>query len=730
MGGSGVLRSARLRRAAPTGLLPPGPALGGLDRVHDGLASGWLACPACDTPPTPLPELYVDGHLVDATVTATPRPDVPGGRGFVLRFPRTGWTAPRVSVRCPEHQDIGLVLMADPDAWGAGVLGGIETSTWPIVTGWFAALDPTADAPDLVVEGYDRLPVRGTVARPDAQAHLGTAGVSGFQLDLGAALAFAVSDGTRIELRAGPARLAQAEITGSPIDPVGTGCLPPPGGTALTDADITSLQRRFADAEIDTDTDDWHVLVTRLGQVTLTDETHQRAAYLAHAGHTPQQVAATLVLRDIRSLGIDAVNPLPRSLATVLPEHGPLLTAGTTTTTVTHLDPNRRATDRPHTGEASSGEIRVAVAGLVRHKSGLGHSASNSIRILEGAGIHACAAPLFPAPGGWNAGLSATREAVSALHDHTVLLHMTMDRVIPTLAAQPALMATNRLIGYFYWEIHTIPQRFHRVLNLMDEVWCATEFIADAYRAVTDTPVHVTGQVVDVSGVCTVDRAELGIRDEAFVVHYSFDANSTVARKNPNAGIDAFTKAFGSDPTAVFVLKIRNMAQVEGLARSGDWHARGLLKRLAANPAIRVVTEESSYGYALGLIQMADCYLSLHRAEGFGYGVAEAMALGTPVVTTAHSGTMDLTDERTAWLVPCVARDVHPGEYFFWEPGMAWAEPDVHAAASALGSIRAGERVRERVESARVGVSEASSMQALCDRYAMLLAAKPTGLRI
>ncbi len=708
-----------VRRPRPSGGEPC--PTGGFDRVHDGLVSGWLVCPACNTPPSLLPALLLDGQRVAAT--ATQRGDVPGGIGFLVRFSPTGSTPPRIRVQCPAHRDNGLEITADPVGWQVPVLGAIESISWPIVTGWLAIFGLGAAPVELEVDGRGAVAIRGTVARPDVQSYLGVEGVAGFQIDLGAELAFAVPDDIPIRLFGGRALLADGVMRGSPIGAEYTGCLPPPGGTALSPTDVVVLSRRFTETEIDIHTNDWRALVTRLGQVTLTDESHQWADFMAHSGCTPQQVAAASILRDIRSLGVTALNPLPASLNTVPRDRERLLTP---------LSPTANPATRDHPKVALHGsalvwsssapiETKVAVAGLVGHKSGLGHSASNSLRILDAAGIHACAAPLFPAPGGWNARLGATREAALALRDHTVLLHMTIDRVIPTLTGQPALMATDRLIGYFFWETETVPQRFHRVLNLMDEIWCATEFVAGAFRAVTNTPVNVTRQVVDVSNAQPVYRRDLGIQDEAFVVHCSFDANSTVVRKNPNGAIDAFKHAFGADPSAVLLLKIRNMAQVAGLARSGDEHALGLLQRLVEHPDIRVITEEGPYGYALGLIQLADCYLSLHRSEGFGYGVAEAMALGTPVVTTAYSGTMDLTDDRTAWLVPYSTRGILPGEYFFWEPDMVWADPDISAAAEALQRIRGGDQVQSRVNAARARVDHFASSAALSERYRCIL---------
>ena len=171
------------------------------------------------------------------------------------------------------------------------------------------------------------------------------------------------------------------------------------------------------------------------------------------------------------------------------------------------------------------------------------------------------------------------------------------------------------------------------------------------------------------------------------MVHFSFDANSTVARKNPSGAIDAFLRATDGDPSAVLLMKVRNFEQVRVSARHGDIHARAFLEKVSLDHRIRLITRELDYSKSLGLIQLSDCYLSLHRSEGYGYGMAEAMALGVPVIATGYSGNLDFMSNDSALLVPYDKRPILPGEYFHWDSKMHWAEPDVKVAASHLGKL-------------------------------------------
>jgi len=500
-----------------------------------------------------------------------------------------------------------------------------------------------------------------------------------------------------------------AEANLSPGDAFETLCSLPPH----------ALRRRLRDTEVDIGSNDWRDILDRLGQREFTAETEQWADYLTHHGQTPQQVAAWLAIRATHALGVPALNPLPATLDAGiqvddgLPERvrtwtEPILGIHDRPTSP-HVDHNRQTSPSP----TDLSDMKVAVAGLVHHKSGLGQNAQNSLKALHLAGIHACPAPFFPAPGGWNPRLGPSREAIRSLDDHTVLLHLPIDKVIPSLAAQPALLRTERLIGYFMWELEAVPKELHHALDVVDEIWTATEFVAEAFRNVSDTPVRVTGHAVDVSHIEEVTRAELGLPDDAFVTYFVFDANSTVARKNPNAALDAFQLAFDADPSAVFLLKVRNFQQVESLARAGDPHARALLSRLNTRPGVRLLTDEWSHARTLGLMRVVDCFISLHRSEGFGYSIAEALALGVPVVSTGYSGNTHLLPANAQRLVPVSMEGVQPSEYFHWQENMAWAAPDMERAASKLRAIRD----LGRSACTRVVGDTGTSMDRLAARY-------------
>jgi len=252
------------------------------------------------------------------------------------------------------------------------------------------------------------------------------------------------------------------------------------------------------------------------------------------------------------------------------------------------------------------------------------------------------------------------------------------------------------------WETAALPEKLRAGLDVLDDVWVPSRFVQSALARHSDSEPRLVPHAVEVNSYDRHSREANGFDNDDFIVHFAFDANSTVARKNPVGAIRAFRRAFPRDPRSRLVIKIRNAAQVTWLARTGCEDSRAFLRESVAEDRIRILTADMAREQALGLIAMSNCYLSMHRSEGFGYTMAEAMALGTPVVATGYSGNLDFMDEGNSWLVPFEMRQLRPNQYFHWVEGMSWAQPDVAAAAASLVQIRDGsDDVERRVDKAR-----------------------------
>jgi glycosyltransferase involved in cell wall biosynthesis len=116
-----------------------------------------------------------------------------------------------------------------------------------------------------------------------------------------------------------------------------------------------------------------------------------------------------------------------------------------------------------------------------------------------------------------------------------------------------------------------------------------------------------------------------------------------------------------------------------------------------------------------------DAYISLHRSEGFGRVIAEAMALGQPVVATNFSGNVDFCDEQTAFLVDGELVPLRPGDYLFHE-GQYWCDPDVEIAAGQIARVFGDADMRQRIAKAgRARIERDYSMAAVAHAYAQRL---------
>jgi len=242
------------------------------------------------------------------------------------------------------------------------------------------------------------------------------------------------------------------------------------------------------------------------------------------------------------------------------------------------------------------------------------------------------------------------------------------------------------LIGFWPWELPEFPAIWHQAYNLVDEVWASSRYTHDAYARSAPVPLRHMPMAVTTEESNGLRRADFGLPAERFLFIFAYDALSNVARKNPEACLAAFDLAFphGDEPAGLVIKGLR-------VNNSPAWQA--LRERSAQDPRLFLIDESLERGALLDLYRACDCLVSLHRAEGFGRNIAECMALGLPVIVTAHSGNMDFTRSDTAALVPVRLRKVASGEYPFGT-GQAWAEPDLAAAAALMRRMSSDEEWR------------------------------------
>jgi glycosyltransferase involved in cell wall biosynthesis len=248
------------------------------------------------------------------------------------------------------------------------------------------------------------------------------------------------------------------------------------------------------------------------------------------------------------------------------------------------------------------------------------------------------------------------------------------------------------VVGQWFWELEQAPQWYAPAWPMVNEMWAPTRFIEQMLRdsapsnvTITYVPLPVVRPAIDAS----LTREHFGL-DDRFTFLFAFDFMSVMKRKNPLALIDAFTQAFALGTGPRLIIKAIN-----GDKRLAERDA--LLAAAAQHPDITVMDTYFTRVETSSLMNLADCYVSLHRSEGLGLTISEAMSHGKPVIATAYSGNLDFMDDTNSYLVPWtrVAVGEHAEGY---AADATWAEPNIAEASRLMRYV-----YENQAEAARVG---------------------------
>ena len=267
------------------------------------------------------------------------------------------------------------------------------------------------------------------------------------------------------------------------------------------------------------------------------------------------------------------------------------------------------------------------------------------------------------------------------------------------------LRSHSTFVGVWAWEVEIFPKSSHEACDLVDEIWAVSNFVKDAISPNTDTPIYVVPTPIVVPHISEkLDRKAIGLnKDEAFNL-FIFDYLSVFYRKNPLDLVAAHILAFPNQQGPKLVIKSINS--------DSNRNQHGQLRdAISERNDIILVDSYLSREQLHSLLNECQTYISLHRSEGYGLTIAEAMSLGKPVIATAYSGNLDFMKPDNSILVPFEL--VRVGDQAFPYPeDSRWAQPDLEFAANAMRELSEDEGMRSRIgNKARIDVTSEFTME-------------------
>ena len=334
-----------------------------------------------------------------------------------------------------------------------------------------------------------------------------------------------------------------------------------------------------------------------------------------------------------------------------------------------------RAARSAHAQREANVPEGVNLVGYIRADMGLGTAARGLAAAFASTGVPFNVINMPHGNESSHTDLSWThKETEHSSYDVTVVCVNPDNSFYLRTQVSPEILGNRYVIAHWYWELPEMPDEWLAEFEYVDEVWAASNFIREAIAGKAPVPVVRVPAVVQLSRAERLSRTQLGLPEKRFLFLAMLDTKSVLERKNPLGVLRAFKRAFQEADEVGLVLKLNN----------ADWE-QPVLRELRAEMAgcrnVTVIDRLLDRDELTSLIDACDCFVSLHRSEGFGLGPAEAMSLGKPAIVTNWSGNTDYMTTGN-----CVAIDyklVTLGrDYGPYKAHQHWAEPDLDQAAA------------------------------------------------
>ncbi|HWA88132.1 MAG TPA: glycosyltransferase [Opitutus sp.] len=385
------------------------------------------------------------------------------------------------------------------------------------------------------------------------------------------------------------------------------------------------------------------------------------------------------------------------------------------------FDFSRPASPRSLQFAQSRARVEFNIAGYLTADLGVGESARCMIRAADAAGIKTAVVPFKFTCRNTSSDMTYAARFQPDNPYHVNVIHTDPPGTPEVDHYHGAGFRAGKYnIAYWAWELPEFPDMWRHFFAYFDEIWSPSHFSTSAIAMKTRLPVITMPHAISFARPTGSHRARFGLPEDKFLFLFLYDLNSYAARKNPQAAIDAFRRA--AHASAAFANETALVIKVHSASDNPDDFAE-LEASVRDLPGTILIEGTLSRREIYELESACDCFVSLHRSEGFGLAVAECMYLGKPVISTDWSATAEFVNSRNGCPVhfSLTTLQENHGPY---QKGQTWADPDIEHAAGWMRRLHADPALAARLgAAARAHIEANFSPAAIGARYRQRLGA-------